>query len=365
MKREVFSKLQGSKNLVAIISHADADGIISAVVATEAAKTLSLGDADIITICEPAPNKDVTLNYLSDIISLYGEKYSEITFAITDRDFISYEDMVMLEGRMKELDINHSFIVADHHATNTLLNDVRFNNRVCKILKCTKEDSGATLAYDFAHSEIRVNGLESNLSKLESLVNATRDWDTFLWKELENNARVENALRISSLGALPPKALFTKIMNLLDDTKVVDVLEELIPLMDTLHEIHEANVQNAFDTANVEIEVAGNVTYAIICGIDFKYQSMVANKLFESEDYQHVNVVFFINAIGTISMRVKGEYSQIFNGSIAAKELGESFGFSGGGHPNASGFTMVEAPWKSYYEKLTNAVGSFVKKHNI
>lgn len=364
------------KSTVMIISHTDADGVVSALVNRLFARLYTQAlSPNILTIGSNAPGSETTMSCfkygLAQCMNNFGKGFSndELIIIVCDRDFFKVKDYEYIKETYGKYTKRLRFICMDHHATNILINDNYFIQHISNVdvlfnIETDKNYAGCNLSLDFWKNLINdYSGVkeryDSNFSikfeDIESLVLATRNWDTFIWRDMEPNDQIA-PLEINSMNnVLGPKLMFTELLSRSLDimtSKAINnddgrnLLERITDLRKLCKEASDSKIQEALDNNlwNMHTEIANlgtdMIKIGMLFGVDYNVQSMFAQKVFEMDKYYDLDVIAFVNYYGTVSVRIREGRETILNGSKLGTYAREKFGTSGGGHANACGFTI-------------------------
>ena len=262
----------------------------------------------------------------------------------------------------------------DHHATNILINGeydevLKKNDDIEMNVRTESNFAGCNLSLSFWEQFAVVNKVaesrmaESNIrfDDVRDVVTNTRNWDTFIWREMGAEDQ-EHALQMNAMNsALGPKLMFNKLMestyNMFcervgikelasDNNPVPDLFTELEDLRTLCKSIADQKIDTALDNYlwQMRTEVANigtdMIKFGILFGVEVEVQSMFAQKVFQMDKYYDLDVIAFINYYGTVSVRIRDGRETVINGSELGRFAGNMFGTNGGGHANACGFTI-------------------------
>lgn len=357
------------KSTIMILSHTDADGVVSALVnklfARYYTKELS---PNVLTLGATAPGSATTMSMfkfgLSVCMNNYGKGFSndELIIVVCDRDFFTVKDYQYIKDNYGKYTKRLRFICMDHHATNILINGeydeiLKTSQDIQMNIKTDNMSAGCSLSLEFwrelveKYSGVAERHNDNNISfeDVEKLVECTRNWDTFIWRDM-NKADQEHALQINAMnGVFGPKLMFTNLlssaMNLVN-SEFIDIFDSIKQLRILAKDINEQKIQTSIDNnlwqMKTEVANLGNdvIKFGILFGVDVEVQSMFAQKVFEMDKYYDLDVIAFINYYGTVSVRIREGRETVINGSELGKFAEKMFGTSGGGHANACGFTI-------------------------
>ena len=357
------------KSTIMILSHTDADGVVSALVnklfSRYYTKELS---PNVLTLGATAPGSTTTMSMfkfgLSVCMNNYGKGFSndELIIVVCDRDFFTVKDYQYIKDNYGKYTKRLRFICMDHHATNILINGeydeiLKTSKDIQMNIKTDNMHAGCNLSLEFWKELVeKYSGVagrhDDNIVSfvdVEKLVECTRNWDTFIWRDM-NKEDQEHALQINSMnGVFGPKLMFTNLlsstMNLIN-SEFIDVFDSIKQLRILAKDINEQKIQTSIDNnlwqMRTEVANLGSdvIKFGILFGVDVEVQSMFAQKVFEMDKYYDLDVIAFINYYGTVSVRIRDGRENIINGSELGKFAEKMFGTSGGGHANACGFTI-------------------------
>lgn len=369
------------KSTIMIISHTDADGVVSAFVNRLFSRIYTDElSPNVVTLGMTSPSPSSTMSAfkygLSVCMNEFGKSFSadEFIIVVSDRDFFSVQDYNYIRETYGKYTKKLRFICMDHHATNILINGeydeiLKKNNDIEMNIRTESDFAGCNLSLSFWEQFAVVNNVaESRMSDanikfddIRDVVTNTRNWDTFIWREMGAEDQ-EHALQMNAMNsALGPKLMFTKLMELTyhmfcervgiknssgDDNPIPDLFTELKSLRELCKSISDQKIESSLDNhlwqmrtevANIGTDV---VKFGILFGVEVEVQSMFAQKVFEMDKYYDLDVIAFINYYGTVSVRIRDGRESIINGSELGKYAGKLFGTNGGGHANACGFTI-------------------------
>lgn len=362
---EYYHKVvKGSRTTTMIISHADADGVVSAFINTMFAPLYTTMNSNILVLGSIAPGSDSTMSTfkygLAKCIEYFGKGFSADDFRIIicDRDFFTVDQYKYIRDNYGIYTKNLKFYCIDHHATNKLIDEnsefktlLHDNLDIHMWIDITKDWSGANLSLDMWKDDVETYGLFENRRKLyglsfdrfEKLVEATKNWDTFTWRDMPEKDQIEAQELNSLCSILGAKSMFDLLMS---HAESEDIFKSIVDVRKLCYSSMQNKLQDCLDSnlwrMNTEVANLGDqlIKLAYLFGIDAEYQSMFAQRIFEMDKYYDVDVVAFVNYYGTVSVRIREGKETIVNGSELATYARDKFGTSGGGHPNACGFTI-------------------------
>ena len=375
------SQNKDCKSTIMILSHTDADGVVSAFVnrlfSRLYAKNVS---SNIVTLGMTSPGSASTMSSfkfgLSICMNEFGKGFSsdEFIIIVCDRDFFSVKDYNYIRDTYGRYTKRLRFICMDHHATNILINSeydeiLKKNSDIEMNIRTESEFAGCNLSLSFWEqlassdkiAEIIMDESNIKFDDIRDVVINTRNWDTFIWREMGHEDQ-EHALQMNAMNsALGPKLMFSKLMDSTynmfckkvslkdfthDGNSIHDLFTELEDLRVLCKSISDQKIGSALDNhlwqlhtevANIGTDV---IKFGILFGVEVEVQSMFAQRVFEMDKYYDLDVIAFINYYGTVSVRIREGRETIINGSELGKYAEQLFGTSGGGHANACGFTV-------------------------
>ncbi len=369
------------KSTIMILSHTDADGVMSAFVNRLFSRLYTDElSPNVITLGTTAPGSASTMSSfkfgLSICMNEFGKWFSsdELIIVVCDRDFFTVKDYNYIREVYGKYTKKLRFICMDHHATNILINGeyddiLKTNNDIEMNIRTENTFAGCNLSLSFWEqfavinevASSRMNDANIKFDDIREAVLNTRNWDTFIWRELGSEDQ-EHALQMNAMNsALGPKLMFTKLMEATynmfcdrvgvngrnsDNNPSFDLFEELEKLRVLCKSISDQKIESALDNhlwqMHTEVANLGTdvIKFGILFGVEVEVQSMFAQKVFEMDKYYDLDVIAFINYYGTVSVRIREGREVVVNGSELGKYAEKLFGTSGGGHANACGFTI-------------------------
>lgn len=327
-----------SKNLnapkVVILTHGDADGLVSAMVVKTFEELEDKNKSFLIM-----SSMDVTLEQTDKIFD-YICKYTSL--GSKDRVYILDRPIPSMDWLKMRYLAYTNIINIDHHLTNnpTLYKD----ECCCDDIYFFWDDkvSAAFLTLKWFEPLVeKGENYKKMYEKLYPLVEATSCWDIFSWKNLgtsqEDILLKRRALAINSAEKILGTEAFYKAIN--KNLNSPTYIKDLFNYFFCLDEAYEIKIKNYFDFAKRTIYELNHKSYKIgvAYGIDGDYQSIISDKIFQDKKSNY-DILAFLNPYGTVSFRSKNEADV----SEIAKKLGEVVGFSGGGHKNAAGCRICD-----------------------
>ncbi len=321
-----------------VITHDDADGLMSAVVLQKFGK---VEDGRWGVIASASPTTHETDAMLQRADSIWGVSQGDTIF-IVDREMLSEK----MQKRFKGIDI----VYIDHHLTNKN-ND--FGSDVTFIWD--ENESGATLSLKYFKlfpqkmKEISKEKLEG----IERIAQSVRLWDIFKWTELnisipEEKILYEGAFEINSLEKIFGRKYFYKMM--MEDS--IETIEKKSKMAYEIFSNEYEEYKVSGTPYRKEFQYMGH-KIRIYCGFDFRFQSLYSYELFKNTD---LDAVIYVNLDGSVSIRNRIGTDSTY----LASELGRLSGFSGGGHKNATGCRIMD--FDRIREFLVNSIIDSIKK---
>lgn len=352
----LYDNRGGKKNnnlpKVIILTHADADGLVAAMI-VKTFEEIENKDKIFIVMSsmDVTPEQtDKTMTYICE----YNSLGSKDKIYILDRPIPSISWL-----KMRYL-VDTKLINIDHHITNSP--SLYEKENCCSDIEFFWDDkcSAAYLALKY-FEEKKDKNLKAKLiyENLKPLAVATSHWDIFSWKNLgtskEDILNKKRALSINSaekiLGA---EAFYKFISKNVDREKYI---EGVFSYFFLLHEAYTLKLDAVYAFAKRNIIERNFKKYkmAIIYGVENNYNSILADRIFEDKKNNY-DIIVFLTIFGTVSLRSKNDVDV----SQIAKQLGEIVGYTGGGHKNASGCRIYDR--EEIKEKLLNIFEDALKK---
>lgn len=319
---------------VVILTHGDADGLVSALVVKlfeelqDRRKTFLIMSSMDVTL----EQTDKTFSYICNYTQL-GKR---------DKVYILDRPIPSLEW-LKMQYLSHTNVInIDHHLTNHP--DIYKDESCCSNIIYSWDDkvSAAYLTLEWFKQFVeKEEKYKKMYDRLKPLVEATSCWDIFSWKSLGSSQEEillkKRALSINSAEKiLGGEAFYNFISKRTNSDRYIDEIFNYFYLLD---EAYTLKLDSIFTYAKRVIYdfPFKKYKFGILYGIDGDYQSIIADKIFMDKKLNY-DIVAFLNVYGTVSFRSKNDVDV----SIIAKKLGEVLGHSGGGHKNASGCRIFD-----------------------
>lgn len=315
-----------------VISHGDADGIVSASIISKALELI--GRAHIVLI-SLNPTTEMTDKMMEEAKLYTGE--AKLNYLILDRNICT-------------LPCDSQVIWCDHHKTNIDSFMEKFGESLSvntlAYLTRTPSESGATVSFMAAKDIVGTTNASIDLFKtsfdnLEEWVKITALWDTFTWKKGPVNGvtelDIEKAVTLSKASyVLPAKMLFNSVKEM----RFTDYYDNL----KFAASIYQFNLDEAIEEAKAKSKEiilcskSGVKVKALITrDIEPTYVSLFADNIFENN--KDIECVVAVSK-GLLSTRVS-QTSKMDASSLMIM-VGKLCGFSGGGHIKAAGCKYKE-----------------------
>ena len=370
----------------AIISHGDADGIVSAALMS---KTLSRLYQPHMVIISMDPTQAMTDAMLTEALRNAPFGITHYNIIVCDRDLAS--PFIIAHNQV------HNVVWCDHHKTSIEKFEAVKDSYNTLALKTflTKDptESAATVvmraSYQILCNDILEFGYDIKLkptnidylfTPMQRWAKITALWDTFTWKKGPNEEAHITELDIEKATTLS-KASYVLPARMLFDLVVREEFEDCYSNLKFAASIYQFRLDKAIEEAieksqrfNLfrDADVDGTVIGGLVTkDVPSQYISLFADHIFETmKDVQYVVVI----SNGLVSTRVQQSCS--LDTSAIMKEVGSICGFSGGGHPKAAGCKYKEIPAPVSNEtsnediffvmsKITNAIADFTGYHCI
>ena len=328
-----------------ILTHADMDGLVAA----HLVKTYLqiAGEGAYIVISNLKVGVGDTDAMLNTALKAMKMNISDLdqrdVIWILDRPCLTKDTIHQINN---EVEIN----ICDHHETNVDGHNYvkEYFNHSHTYLETDINHCGASLALDLVYwlsrhvnyDDYTTDRLIEMVNSYNNLVVTTNDWDTFRWKTLEKEDRKELAKKIQAMDKVFGAELTWTYLNEAQIVGANDVLSALTSKITIAYEIFQAKFNENKIICKIMVEEnmrtltmqGRGVRICFMYGME-EYQSMLSDYIFT--EFPIVDVVIWMCYGGTISIRVSDKSPVKAND--LAKLIGESNGFSGGGHPKAAG----------------------------
>lgn len=386
----IKEKVKQVNELDIILTHGDADGLVggSLYVATnELFRGITDSNRPYIVLSSLAATSEETdkmIERAADFIFGRSITYKlhklpkVIRLVVIDRPSPSLEMLKTLERisiEVEHADRSVTVDIFDHHETNVKHHEevLEFTEHISDktYLDSTTNFCGARHVWNYMNDILKSNSehiinLERMVKGTEELVNTTNNWDTFLWTDLDEEYKREEAIAIQAADKLLGAQLFwNKLRDRLDDlsnsnniTNVWRIFRDDIWMC---HEIFNNKLNNEYIRVIYQIKPENIIDIkgykCALLTADPEYQSMLAHQLFLNYDGNIVDrpkldVIIYINATGSISIRSRKDIPVKSN--ELANVIGTTFGYGGGGHPSAAGGRIMAA--EDHYKVLKDMV---------
>lgn len=322
-----------------IISHADADGIVSAGLMS---RTLEAIGQSHVVFASMDPTQRMTDDLISEAINNYvPETCEELNLIISDRDICS-PHYIAVYG------INN-VIWCDHHKSSiekfkSLINQYSESNVISYVTEVSTE-SGATMvlkaAKDIVEQDIlnydieKPMALTPHIVEMEQWEKVTALWDTFTWKkgpsDFITQSDIDKAVNLSKASfVLPAPMLFDLVSN--------GGFEEYYDKIQFTASIYQYKLDKAIEealdrsTKYTLFNESNKMGVLVSRDVPSQFISLFADHVFETQS--DVDYVILVSN-GLVSTRVRQSFD--FDASAVMVSLGALCYSSGGGHAKAAG----------------------------
>ena len=341
-------------HFTAVISHGDADGIVSAALMS---KTLSRLHQPHIVLISMDPTQTMTDTMLTEALHNAPFGITHYNIVVCDRDIAS--PFIIAHNQV------HNVIWCDHHKTSIeKYETVKDSYNTLSIKTFVTKDpteSAATVVLRASHqilcndilefkSDIELNPIDISgmTSPMQRWAKITALWDTFTWKKGPNEEAHISQLDINKAVTLS-KASYILPAGMLFDLVVREEFDDCYSNLKFAASIYQYRLDkaieeameksqrfNLFDKGDSNLTMIGGL---VTTDVPSTYISLFADYVFETNsDIDYVVVI----SNGLVSTRVRQACS--LDTSAVMKALGSICGFSGGGHPKAAGCKYKELP---------------------
>ena len=339
---------EGNRDLKAIISHSDLDGVTSAVNLVNAIKMI--GNSDIIVFLERTSRSEFTSKIAETLAveietSKEYERYDTVEFLIADRMFI---DLTRNFNYPKSV----FFSWYDHHVGNIISKDIikeKLGDKLVEYqVKTDINHCGASITSEAMEKRILKECGEEKAAEYRNAhhvfsYNANL-WDTFRWKNDPETTLEERELgkKMGSIDKMmeSEKILFERLMfkvlyhGTLNHAMVYAWINNLSDGYKSLVE-EEYNISSKRATRYNE--------KIVILPAEWKFASNI--KELWCEEHPETDIVITCHKSGgTVYTSISYETPSY----EIAKFIGESYGLNGGGHKNAAGFGCLDLAVSEY-----------------
>lgn len=385
----IREEIKATDELDIVLTHGDADGLVGAslfCVANKILNNVTNSTRPYIVLSSLAATSEETdkmIERAADFIFGRSLTYKlhklpkVVRLVVIDRPSPSTEMLKTLEKISTEVENANRFVsvdIFDHHETN-----VEHHKEVLEFTENTSDKTYLDSTPDFCgtrhvwncmndvlkYSNEHLVDLEKLVKGTEELVNTTNNWDTFLWTDIDEEDKREEAIAIQAADKLLGAQLFwNKLRDRIDDLtqdKINDVWNVFKDDIWICHEIFNNKLNNEYIRTSYQIKPENIITIknynCALLTADPEYQSMLAHQLFLNYDGNIVNkprldVIIYINATGSISIRSRKDIP--IKSNDLASIIGNTFGYGGGGHPSAAGGRIMAA--EDHYKVLKDMV---------
>lgn len=318
--------LQEANAKTAVISHGDADGIVSAAIISR--KLIKQRIPHIVMISMD-PTSEMTQEMIEQSMAIMSRDndIQECDIYIADRDIHSLEYNFPIKIS--------NLIWCDHHKTNIeKFMEKEDKGNVKYFLTLDSTESGATMAYRAIKEEMPAEEFYG----VEDWAKITALWDTFTWKKGPKEETGVTALDIEKAEILS-KASYTLPAGYLYNLVVLTPMNRCMQTLKIAADIYQFKLNKAIKDAeaksfrfNLYKESKEKIGGLVTTDISPEFISLFADAMFNA----HPDVDYVVTlGNGLVSTRVR--QSCDLDTSAVMKALGTKFGFSGGGHQKAAG----------------------------
>lgn len=321
-----------------IISHADADGIVSAGLMS---RTLTAIEQSHVVLTSMDPTQRMTDDLIVEAINNYvPETCEDLKVIISDRDICSPHYIAAYE-------INN-VIWCDHHKSSiekfrSLIDQYTVNVR--PYITEISTESGATMVLKAAKDIVEQDVLNYDIEKPMALTphivemkqweKVTALWDTFTWKkgpsDFITQSDIDKAVNLSKASfILPAPMLFDLVTN--------GGFEEYYDKIQFTASIYQYKLVKAIEealdrsTKYTLFNESNRMGVLVSRDVPSQFISLFADHVFETQsDIDYVILV----SNGLVSTRVRQTFD--FDASAVMVSLGALCYSSGGGHAKAAG----------------------------
>lgn len=339
-----------------VLTHGDADGVVSALNIREYIRmTFSQDNYIILASLKAQPEEtDKMLERACKLIHLSKDKLSsKHTIWILDRPSFTKEFANTIPKSTEYMVFDHHESSVEHH--NEIAKRFTFNS---VYTECDIDHCGATLTSEFLlsqHENIHDfydNNDFNKMLNLKTLSQITNDWDTFRWKTLNDINRRLNAFYIQSCDKILGISItWEHLTNIIDNTNFESATEhELWDRFSSIAKLANDIFENKLNEYKriCDWKAGSNTRTCLLDGKAYRlcfmygmeeYQSMLSQYIFDQNPV--LEAVIWMNYSGTISIRTSDTTD--IKANELSKAIGESQGYSGGGHPKAAGGRIVDS----------------------
>lgn len=351
----VVRKLFDNRMLQIILSHADTDGITSALNLTWYAEILG---CSVITCIERNPSDKMTTQMLNEVLaSIDINEYRYVEVMISDRAFIS---------EVANLPDHVHFSWFDHHEGSVLpMEEIhRLTNGNVRdiILKTDINHCGATITYEAIMDRL-IDHYQPMYSKALEVWNKNVNlWDTFLWKKIygDNPEMVTLGKKMGCIDKMydDPAELFRVLYCYL--VAGIGLNSDIVNnWVDNLYAEYNEMADAAYEEAVSKATKFGDD--CVFIPIGRKFGSIVKERY--SEEHPEAKIILTYTGRGA-SIYTVSDYS--IPAYEIAKFIGSKYGLNGGGHPNAAGCSVISPEEDTndelVYERLLVGLKEFFNK---
>lgn len=393
----IREEIKATNELDIILTHGDADGLVGGslyCVTNKLMNKVSNSTRPYIVLSSLVATSEETDKMIERAAEfIFGKSLNYklhklpkvIRLVVIDRPSPSLDMLKTLERislEVEHADRTVTVDIFDHHETN-----VKHHEEVLEFVEVVSDKTyldstpnfcGARHVWNYMNDILdskhkSIIDLDRLIKGTEELVNTTNNWDTFLWTDLDEEDKREEAIAIQAADKLLGAQLFwNKLRDRLDDIsnyKIDDVWKVFKEDIWMCHDIFNNKLNNEYIRVSYQIKSENIIDIkGYSCALltaDPEYQSMLAHQLFLNYDGNIVNrpkldVIIYINATGSISIRSRKDIPVKSND--LASIIGETFGYGGGGHPSAAGgrIMVVEDHYKVLKDMVKRGVDNYV-----